>query len=103
MVLIKFKFSLFFFFGLITGSDPFFQIIKLLAKVPDINPFVRTKLEERPLDLAEFPECHQLLEELEKQKKSLAADVTKGGRPINRQSHRGYVLADLSVFRLQGK
>lgn len=67
------------------------EIIKLLSKVPDINPFIRTKLDERPLDLAEFAECHQLLEELEKQKKSLAADVSKGSRPINRQSVRGSI------------
>ena len=50
---------------------------------------MRTKLDERPLDLAEFAECHVLLEELEKAKKSLAADAQKGGRPINRQSVRG--------------
>ena len=71
--------------------------------MPDINPFIRTKLDERPLDLAEFAECHQLLEELEKQKKSLAADVSKGSRPINRQSVRGsvYSLSDATyIFQL---
>jgi len=59
------------------------EIIKLLSKVPDIDPFIKTKLGEYPLDLAEFNECKILLQKLEADKKGKLKTDT---RSINRKS-----------------
>lgn len=67
------------------------EIIKLLSKVPDVNPFVKTKLEERPSDLAEFTECRLLLEKLEAEKEGRLTRDKNGKKPVCRQSFRASI------------
>lgn len=66
------------------------DIVDLLTKVPDIDPYLKTRLDERPLDLAEDPDCKHLLEKLE-QEKSKFNKGKLSNKPVNRRSFRGSV------------
>jgi len=61
------------------------EMVSLLSKVPDIDPFLKTRLDETALDLAEDNECKNILEKLEREKRG------KGNRSRapSRRSTRG--------------
>lgn len=60
-------------------------MVSLLSKVADIDPFLKTRLDETALDLAEDNECKNILEKLEREKRG------KGNRSRapSRRSTRG--------------
>lgn len=66
------------------------DVVELLSRIPDIDPFLKTRLDERPLDLAEDIDCKMLLEKLEQEKSKLGKSKLKN-QPVNRRSFRGSV------------
>ena len=61
----------------------FTQIIALLSRVPDIDPFIETRFKERAVQITHDKDCKALLEELEREKSKLN---NLGPRSHNRPS-----------------
>lgn len=68
------------------------EIISLLSRVPDIDPFIETRFKERAVQIAHDKDCKALLEDLEREKSKLnSLKLNTQNRPsmASRESIRG--------------
>jgi len=67
------------------------EIIALLSRVPDIDPFIETRFKERAVQIAHDKDCKALLEDLEREKSKLNSLKLSQNRPsmASRESIRG--------------
>jgi hypothetical protein len=66
------------------------EILQILSRVHDADPFLKTRLDEKASDLAEDPQCRAILERMEAEKKNWFEKISgKNLGKMPRRSLRG--------------